>query len=263
MIKKNHAAPYGDIIKDCPEYKGFRLLQSEIKNGFYKDVLDSILDLFDYVDMLKEFSPVFMRFDFPAKSTEENILRFFDRTKKLHQRNGKRFFYMYTREFEQINKHEHYHAFCIVNRRDYTSALNVEKMIQRSWEPEITRNEYLNGLIEENEKNIWFTRVDKKEQFKPICERSSRRYNFYSLSTDSRSNPEDRARAFEAASYMAKVTQVPGHNPAEPRKRRRGRSTLPKITMAEIRPGYDLEKAKRFLKAPGPRAPSKTKPSNQ
>ena len=252
MVRIASAAPYGDIVKEITEYNGLKLLQSETNSGFYKDVLDSILDLFNYVDALKEFSPVFMRFDFPAKSTEENVIRFFDRAKKLHQRKSWKFFYMYTREFEPIHKHSHYHAFCIVDRRRYTSALNIEKMLQAIWDYEIERNPILKDCLEDKDKNLWFSRIDRRERYKPPHERSNRRYNFYSLSSDSRAIPGDRDRAFEAASYMAKITQVPSHDLETPRKRRRGRSILPKLAPDDIRPGYDSEKAKHLLKAPPP-----------
>lgn len=238
-----------DFLIGRDNFRGLRLLRRYRDSGFSKSVLNAIIDIFNYADALIKFTPVFMRFDFPAGTTSENIERFFDRLQKYHKRKDKRILYMYTREFEPINKHEHYHAFCIVNRREYVSARNIEEMLQEIWAFEIERNPRLSSAVDWYDREIHFTRIDPKTKYQRASERehNPRRYNFYSLSTGPGAIAGDRDKAFEAASYLAKIEQIPAQPHDAPKRRRRGRSVLPKLNPEEIRPNYDTTNIKHFI----------------
>lgn len=217
------------------------LLQSRKKYSFDTEVLDRIIDLFDYADAIKGFSPVFMRFDFPVNTSVESVRRFLKYAKDNHTEIGRLFLYMYTEEFEQNEKYIHYHAFCIVNHREYSSANAIENMLTYLWRHERKKRE--DGAT------LFFTRRDPTKRWsKTKDQKDVKRFNFYSLSTDLQAESGDRERAFTAASYLAKTSQLPERVLGQ-KKRQWNSSALKKLTQAEIRPGYDLEKAKRFMKA--------------
>lgn len=223
-------------------YKNLPLLQSKNNYSFDTVVLDRIIDIFDYADARKGFSPVFMRFDFPENTSLDSVKRFLKYAKDDHTSNGRLFLYMYTEEFEPEEKYVHYHAFCIVNHREYSSANSIENMLTYMWRHEQRRRE--------DGKSLFFTRFNPaKRWIKTQGQKDVKRFNFYSLSTDVQAEPGDRERAFTAASYLAKTSQLPEKNPGQ-KKRQWNSSALKKLSPEEIRPGYNPEKAQRFLKAP-------------
>jgi len=228
------------IIKE-EYYNGLPLLKSQKMCGFDTDILDRILYIFDYVDVIKGFSPVFMRFDFPASTSCESVRRFLKYVKDDHTGKARLFFYMYTEEFEPREKYVHYHAFCIVNHREYSSANSIENMLTYLWRHERKKRD--DGA------SLFFTRFDPAKRWAKAQDKEKyRRFNFYSLSTDVQATEGDRERAFTAASYLAKTSQLPEKVPGQ-KKRHWNSSILKKLSQEEIRPGFDLEKAKRFMKA--------------
>lgn len=266
------AAKSGVIYGD--KYNGLDLYVKDDELGYSKNTLDSIINLFNYVDALKNFSPIFTRFDFPAESTEDNVKRFFDKVKKHHQRKDEPFFYMYTREFDSTHKHEHFHAFCIVNHNSYISGGDVHKMLWNLWWSEVNRNDVLKARKQEidskNEsedndkynnpnrkthKHVQIWRTSKPRGYEYMTEETRAQipkpYNFYSLSTYGTQDNEYTdgiINAFRAASYMAKLSQNPGTKDIEGNGKRNCRpSSLKKLTLNDIRPGYDINKIKKYI----------------
>ena len=228
------------VIKE-EYYKSLPLLQSKKNYSFDTDVLDRILDMFDYADAIKGFSPVFMRFDFPENTSIESVKRFLKYVKDEHTGKDRLFLYMYTEEFEEKEKYTHYHAFCVVNHREYSSAKAIENMLTHMWRHEQKKRE--------DGKPLFFTRRDPTKRWNKTKDQNQfKRFNFYSLSTDVQAEPGDRELAFTAASYLAKTSQLPEKIPGQ-KKRHWNSSALKKLSPEEIRPGYDLQKAERFLKA--------------
>lgn len=267
------AANKGIIYGD--KYNGLDLYDKDATNGYSKNTLDSIISLFNYVDALKCFPPVFTRFDFPAGSTEDNVKRFFDKVKKYHQRKDRLFFYMYTREFDSIHKHEHFHAFCIVNHSEYISGGDIHKMLWDIWWSEVNRNDVLkarkqeidsknesedndkyNNANRKTHKHVQIWRTSKPRGYEYMTEdvraQIPKPYNFYSLSTYGTQYNETYTdgitNAFRAASYMAKMSQNPGTKDIEGNGKRNCRpSSLKKLTLNDIRPGYDINKIKKYI----------------
>lgn len=215
-------------------HNGFELLEKYAEYGYSKYMLDRITDMFTYVDMIKEFSPVFMRFDFPQNmASTHHVENFFKRLKKVHTSGKKKIFYMYTFEQRGGSDYLHAHAFCIVDRRDYRFRRSVKAVLQKTWDYEQYQNP---GL-----KNLWISTAP------PGRRGNVKGYNFYSLSTHENAHTAI-DKAFKAASYLAKTTQIPNVGMLPAGTRRWRASTMPSLSQEEVRPGCDLEKGKRFLK---------------
>lgn len=229
------------VIKE-EYYKNLPLLRSKKNYSFDTEVLDRIIDIFDYADAIKGFSPVFMRFDFPENTSLDSVKRFLKYAKDDHTSKDRLFLYMYTKEFEPEEKYTHYHAFCVVNHREYSSAKAIENMLTYLWRHEQKKRK--------DDKSLHFTRRDPTKRWnKTMDQNQFKRFNFYSLSTDVQAESGDRELAFTAASYLAKTSQLPEKVPGQ-KKRHWNSSALKKLSPEEIRPGYDPQKAERFLKAP-------------
>lgn len=219
-------------------FNGLRLLDTYASNGYIETILLKIQYIFQYVDMIKRFSPMFMRFDFPHNmNTTHHVENFFKRLKKNHTSKGWKVFYFYTFEQKSDSDCIHAHAFCIVNHDNYRFRSTVKRMLQKTWDYEQEENLDL--------KNLWISTAP------PGRRGNVKGYNFYSLSTHESASTAIE-EAFKAASYLAKTTQLPNEEMLPAGGRRWRCSTMPKLTQEEVRPGFDLEKAKRFLKAAPP-----------
>jgi hypothetical protein len=212
------------------------MLKKYVEDGYSADMLDKISYIFTYVDMIREFSPVFMRFDFPQNMTStHNVENFFKRLKKNHTSRNRKIFFMYTFEQKEGSNHLHAYAFCIVDRRDYRFRRSVKAMLQKTWDYEQEQNPDL--------KNLWISTAP------PGRRGNVKGYNFYSLSTHENAHTAI-DEAFKAASYLAKLTQIPkaGMLPAGARRWRC--SEMPRLSQKEIRPGFDPEKNTRVYPPP-------------
>lgn len=224
---------YLKLIK-ASSHNGFELLEKYATDGYIADVLNKIADMFTYVDMIKDFTPVFMRFDFPQNMTStHHVENFFKRLKKNHTKRNKKLFYMYAFEQKEGSDYFHAHAFCIVDRGDYRFRRSIKAMLQKTWDYEQSQNTSL--------KNLWISPAP------PGRRGNVKGYNFYSLSTHENAHTAI-DEAFKAASYLAKTTQIPKAGMLPEGTRRWRASTMPRLSQEEVRPGCDLEKAKRFLK---------------
>lgn len=223
-----------DLTKETT-FNGLPLILKYAQDGYRKDLLSKIYDMFQYVDMTKGFSPMFMRFDFPHNmETTNHVENFFKRLKKNHTSKGKKIFYMYSIEQKAHSNDIHAHAFCIVDHGHYRFRSAVKRMIQKTWDYEQAKNPDL--------KNLWISTAP------PGRRGNVKGYNFYALSTHENAHTAIE-EAFKAASYLAKTTQLPKEGMLPTGGRRWRCSEMPRLSQEEIRPGYDLEKAKRFLKA--------------
>lgn len=215
-----------EIIHDL-EYKEILLLKNYTSKGFFKSRLDKILDYFHYADMKKGVNPKFVRFDFDNTWTKQDVLSFFKQAKKWHSKKNMFFAYLCNMEEDEFAE-IHYHAFCIVDCKNYNVRKKVIKMLSK-------RSQFL--LL--NNKNLSKIFVSRKPNKKHISEHI-RKYNFYSISTHKNANQKERQEALTAASYLAKVAQYPCYSKLT-RERTFFGSKIPTLSKDEIRKGYKLK----------------------
>lgn len=215
-------------------FRGMDLLATYASDGYRNDMLIKIYDMFQYVDMIKDFSPMFVRFDFAKKMTSTvHVSNLFKRLKKNHSSRKRKMFYMCSIEQKKKREYLHAHAFCIVNHGDYRFRRDVKAMLEEAWRHEQSQNHELGDL--------WIPKAP------PGQLGSEKGYNFYSLSTHVAASTAIE-EAFKAASYLAKTTQIPQAGMLPEGARLWRCSQMPNLYQDEIRPGFDLQKAGRFMK---------------
>lgn len=174
--------PYKPL--DIEEYKG---LPVQTTNGpFDRRILERTYQLFAYANRTQSFQGRFMRVDFNDRVSLLDVKKFYEFLTKYHRRAGKPFLYMMTVERSKL-KGLHFHSYVIAHYQDYGEKAKLSAKIKKLWNP--NELDYL-------DKAIWVPG-------------SKRLPNFYSISEDPRARPGERQEAFKAASYLAKVSQLP------------------------------------------------------
>lgn len=208
----------------------YPLIESDNVSGFYRNILDAIISIFEYADALKEMQqPHFIRFDFWKGCTKDKVLRFFKNSCQHHARNNKKFLYLAV--CESRNDNIHFHAFCIVSGRDYRHRRDIIKELNR--QADIILKSNVHG------KKLFIpTKPHHPAQLSPNESLPIQgKYNFYPISKASNTNNSSHIRvAFWAASYLAKIDQTPPKNIY--RGKRLFTSKLKPLSKNEIRAGF-------------------------
>lgn len=207
-------------------YKGLPLIRSKKITGYSQNILDAILALFEHADAIKSFTPKFLRFNFWKDCSEEDMKRFFKNIRESHRKENKKFLYLCTAEEDK--KGIHFHAFCIVSSNDYIYRKDIIQELNKH------ADSIINGKYEANTKLQIPRKPRAKLQLTPN-DRSPKKYNFYSISKHCKANREELREAFWAASYLAKIDQIPKNSSS---KRRLFKSVIKKLNDNEIRPGF-------------------------